>query len=95
MKTDYLLFLDNYFEVKNALIQSDGNLTSTKATELLTSLEGKNRQTGGSGMDVHIWFGYKRNNKKNLKQMLQNLMENENENSQQISFHFPRTCIVY
>ncbi|MEO6902160.1 MAG: DUF3347 domain-containing protein [Bacteroidia bacterium] len=38
-QNELTLVFKNYFEVKNALVQSDGNLTSTKANELLKSLE--------------------------------------------------------
>lgn len=82
VKTDYLkLVFDNYFEVKNALIQSDGNLTSTKATELLTSLE--KVKMNELEMDVHmVWMKVM----KELKADASKISESKNENSQRTNF---------
>jgi len=56
VKTDFLkLVFDNYFEVKNALVQSDRDLTSLKAVELEKSLENVNMNE--LEMDVHmVWM---------------------------------------
>jgi len=56
VKTDFLkLVFDNYFEVKNALVQSDRDLTSLKAVELAKSLENVNMNE--LEMDVHmVWM---------------------------------------
>ena len=56
VKTDYLkLVFDNYFKVKNALVQSDVNLTSLKAAELVKALD--NVQMNELEMDVHmVWM---------------------------------------
>jgi len=52
---DLKLVFDNYFEVKDALVQSDGNLTATKANELLKSLE--KIKMDELKMDVHmVWM---------------------------------------
>ncbi len=36
---DLTLVFDHYFEVKKSLVEADRNLTSTKATELVKSLD--------------------------------------------------------
>jgi cell wall assembly regulator SMI1 len=55
-KTDDLkIVFDNYFEVKNALVKSDGSLTASKASELLKSIEKVNMKQ--LDMDVHmVWM---------------------------------------
>ena len=52
---DLTLVFDHYFEVKKSLVEADRNLTSTKATELVKSLE--NVQMNELKMDVHmVWM---------------------------------------
>ncbi len=46
---------DNYFAVKDALVKTDGNIASSKAKELLTSIEAVKMET--LKMDVHmVWM---------------------------------------
>jgi len=82
IKTDYLrLVFDNYFEVKNALVQSDGNLTSIKATSLLKSLE--NVKMNALEMDVHmVWMKVI----KDLKADANKMAETKDESSQRTNF---------
>ena len=56
IQTDYLkIVLDNYFEVKNALVKSDQNLTSNKATKLVEAIKNVNMKE--LEMNVHmVWM---------------------------------------
>lgn len=81
-KTDELkLVFDNYFEVKDALVKSDGNLTSSKATQLLKSLE--NVKMNELEMDVHVvWMKVM----KDLKADANKIAETKDEKSQRTNF---------
>jgi len=72
---------DTYFEVKNALVQSDGALTSTKATNLLKALESVKMNT--LEMDAHmVWMKVM----KDLKADANIIAESKDENTQRANF---------
>ena len=57
---------DNYFAVKDALVKTDGNTASSKAKELLTSIEAVKMET--LKMDVHmVWMKVLKNLNANAK----------------------------
>lgn len=82
VKTNFLkLVFDHYFEVKNALVKSDGNLTSIKATDLVKSLE--NVKMNELEIDVHmVWMKVM----KDLKTDANNIAESKDENLQRTHF---------
>jgi copper chaperone CopZ/polyhydroxyalkanoate synthesis regulator phasin len=79
---DYLkLVFDDYFEVKDALVKSDGKLTSQKARELVQSLD--NVKMNELEMDVHmVWMKAM----KDLKSDATKIAESKDEKSQRGNF---------
>ena len=54
-KNTLSVVFDTYFSVKDALVETDGNTTSTKATELLSAINKVKMET--LKMDVHmVWM---------------------------------------
>jgi len=82
VKTNYLMLVfDSYFAVKNALVNSDGNLTSTKSTELVKSLE--NVKMNELKMEVHMgWMKVM----KELKADANKMAKSKDEKSQRTNF---------
>lgn len=78
---DLKLVFESYFDLKNSLIQSDGILASTKAKQLLQSLE--NVQMNDLKMDVHmVWM-------KVMKALIsdtQNITDSKDEKTQRKHF---------
>ena len=81
-KVDYLkLVFDDYFEVKDALVKSDGQLTSVKAAKLVKSLA--NVKMNELEMDVHmVWMKVMNDLKLDAKKMT----ESKDEKSQRNNF---------
>ena len=81
-KTNYLkLVFDSYFAVKNALVSSDGNLTSIKSTELVKSIE--NVKMNELKTEVHMgWMKVM----KELKGDANKMAKSKDENSQRTDF---------
>lgn len=78
---DLTLVFNNYFELKKILEEGDINLTSTKATELVKSLE--NVQMNELKMDVHmVWMKVM----KDLKADAKKIAKSKNKNSQRKFF---------
>ena len=82
VKVDYLkIVFDDYFEVKDALVKSDGKLTSAKAIELVKSLA--NVKMNELEMDVHmVWMKVM----KDLKSDASKMSESKDEKSQRANF---------
>ncbi len=78
---DLKLVFESYFDLKNSLIQSDGTLASTKAKQLLQSLE--NVKMNDLKMDVHmVWMKVM----KTLKSDTQNITDSKDEKTQRKHF---------
>lgn len=75
------LVFDNYFEVKDALVKSDENLTVIKTANLLQSLESV--KMNELKMDVHtVWMKVM----KDLKSDAQKMVDNKDFKSQRTNF---------
>jgi copper chaperone CopZ len=72
---------DNYFEVKDALVKTDGNTASTKATELLSAINAVKMETLNT--DEHtVWMKVL----KNIKEDAENIAETKDTKKQRSYF---------